>query len=156
VQRGGARSTDGFRGRARTTVALVLLVAAALAATPATVAKIRRTLAEYPEGGDHLSRFERRMRPVREQLQHQFNLERVGYLPPMALRSDQIAWRTNPHFLWTRYSLAPVQLLPTWETEAVFADLRALRSDPAATIPVELKIEKDFGDGMLLLRRRQQ
>jgi len=134
-------------------VALVAIVAAALAALPTTVMRIQRIVADHPPEGDYVTRFVDRLQPVREALL-QRQLMRVGYLPRMAVRSSPMQMRGGAHFLWTRYALAPILLRPTWRESFVLADLR-FEDDPAATMPDQLTVEKNFGDGLLLLRRRK-
>jgi hypothetical protein len=134
----------------RTGVAVALLVAAALAPLPPTAARIQRLIAEMPPEGDTLTRFARRLVPVREQLQTR--LARVGYLPPVEMRRDVHQITVSAHFLYTRYALAPVQLLPQWDVGFVLADLR-FQTRPS--IPAWLEVDTNFGDGLLLLRRRE-
>ena len=93
--------------------------------------------------------YDRRLKPVRDWRQ----VPRVGFLPPPALRAVPGAVACDLGFLASRFALAPTLLLPQPLVPLVFTDFSA-EPDPRAAIPHCFAVEHDFGDGLLLLRRK--
>ena len=131
--------------RVRLAVALAAVIAAAL--LPA--AGVVQQLASSPDWDrprdDPISAFERRYAPLRAALGGETV---IGYLAPTA--GDSPAARA--HFYMSRYALAPVQVVDGIEPSLVVADGIADRQ----RLPPELAVRRDFGDGLLLLERRER
>ena len=89
---------------------------------------------------DPISMFERHVAPLREVLRGE---PMVGYLP-----SPQIEDRTA-HLYTLRYALAPVPVLDDTDLPLVIADGVA----GGQRLPPNLRVRRDFGDGLLLLER---
>ena len=125
----------------RARLALLLIGAAALVpAASITEQLLRDGLA--PRAAIHpVTLLEQRLAPLREALRDQ---RAVGYLAPSGEDADQSATRLYV----TRYALAPL-LVGDRGAPLVIAD--GVRP---SELPADLEIARDFGDGLLLLRRR--
>lgn len=89
---------------------------------------------------DPISVIERRLAPLRDAVR----TERVvGYLAP-----PQVADHTA-HLYTVRYALAPVQVLDALDLPLVVADGVA----DAQPLPPQLRVRRDFGQGLLLLEQ---
>lgn len=131
--------------RARLSVALGCVVAAALLPAFGVFQQLVSSPGWYRLRDDPISAFERRYAPLRAAL----GSERVvGYLAPVA--QDSPAARA--HFYMSRYALAPVQVVDGTEPSLVVADGIA----ESSRVPAELTVRRDFGGGLLLLERPQR
>lgn len=93
-----------------------------------------------PRGEDPISMFERCLAPLRDSVR----TERVvGYLA-----ASQVVDRTA-HFYAVRYALAPVQVVDDLDLPLVVADGVA----DAQSLPSQLRVRRDFGQGLLLLEQ---
>lgn len=124
----------------RARLAVAILAAAALL-PPASVA-VQLLAVGLPAGprADPISAFEQRLAPVRAALA---GTVRVGYLAP----PGQPAERAAARLYLTRYALAPVLVL-----DELTAVLLADGVRDRAALPAGYRVERDFGDGLLLLR----
>src|SRR5262249_13742817 len=126
----------------RANAALAAVIVAALLPAAGIFLNVAANPAILRRQDDPMSTFERRVAPLRDVL----SSERVvGYLAPA-----QIADRTA-HFYSVRYALAPVQVLDEVDLPLVVADGV---TDPQH-LPSQLRVRRDFGDGLLLLERVQ-
>jgi hypothetical protein len=91
---------------------------------------------------DPMSMFERRLAPVREAIRGE---RAVGFWTPQA--EDHTA-----HLYNLRYALAPVLVVDDPDLPIVVADRV---TDPRA-LPPQLRVRRDFGQGLLLLERAPQ
>jgi len=137
----------------RVLAALVLLLVTVLLPLRITGAWIAALLASRPSP-DALTEHDRRLAPVRDALVAS-GATQVGYLPRTALRAHLDRLTSDPHYLATRYALAPILVLPTTSATVVFADLGA-ESDPSGAIPGELEVLRRFDDRLVLLRWKVQ
>jgi hypothetical protein len=128
---------------ARARLAMALLGAAAL--LPALGLALQLGGSGWQTAADELGAFDRRLTPLRAALRGE---ARVGYLPP----GGSLGARGGAaHFSLTRYALAPVLVVVGAEPGLVVADGVVDR----ARVPPELEVARDFGGGLLLLRRRR-
>jgi hypothetical protein len=91
---------------------------------------------------DPVSAFERRVAPLRAALRGERG---VGYLAP-----EQAPNRVA-HLYSLRYTLAPIQVFDDVQRALVVADGVA----DTRRLPPDLRVRRDFGDGLLLLERVQ-
>ena len=86
---------------------------------------------------DPLSVFERRLAPLRDAVRGE---RQVGYLPPEGVEREA-------HLYSLRYTLVPVQVIDALDQPLVVAD----GMTSATRIPPQLRVRRDFGNGLLLL-----
>jgi hypothetical protein len=123
----------------RVRIALAAVVAAALLPAWGVFVQVASNPEMLRPRVDPLSRFERHLAPLREALGGE---RAVGYLPPSEEAIDRVA-----HLYSVRYALAPVKVLNQIDLPLVVADGYA-KGQP---LPPQLRVRRDFGDGLLLL-----
>jgi hypothetical protein len=143
MTRGGLPPAPPTRIRlVRARVAAFLLAAGAVFLS-ARLLEYSITQRRASPGMDEVSRHEARLAPVRASLPaHGI----VGYL------SDQRD-RARALFL-AQYVLAPVVLDPSAERDTVVGDFADPRAGRMLAARRSLEVVRDFGDGLVLLRRR--
>lgn len=135
--------------RARAGIALVLLYAAA-----SGVAWIRlAATAPGQPASDEISSYERRFVNLRAALPARGVVGYVGDPDPEGGTPDQREANSLLHFkryLLAQYALAPLVLIESTEPEVVVGNF-----DPGSrpSLPTGFQIERDFGNGLVLLRR---
>ena len=133
-------------------VAVAILVAATLVPFAATA---RRTAAflERAATEDAISQHDRRLASLREALLAR-GVTRVGYLMRTPLRGEpRMVLISDPHYLTTRYALAPIEVRVGVTPELVVADL-AVEPDPGGGLPSDLEVAERFDERVVLLRHR--
>lgn len=127
----------------RVRVALAAVITAALLPAAGVFMDVVSNPGMLRWGDDPISMFERRLAPLRDSVR----TERVvGYLAP-----PQVADRTA-HLYTVRYALAPVQVLDDLDLPLVVAD----RVTDARRLPPQLRVRRDFGQGLLLLEQARR
>lgn len=130
--------------RARVIAGVVCVVLAALLPTVGVILQLRETPNWYRPRDDDVSAFERRYVELRRELAGETP---VGYLAPSRL--DPAARKA--HLYMTRYVLAPTLVRDGPMTQLVVADLVG----DASELPRRYIVRRNFGNGLLLLERRQ-
>jgi len=124
----------------RRRVALAALIIAALLPAAGVFMDVVRNPAMLRQNDDPISAFERRLAPLRAALRSEAV---VGYLAP-----EQVAHRTA-HLFTMRYALAPIRVLNKSDLPLVVAD----GVIDARHLPPQLRVRRDFGQGLLLLEQ---
>lgn len=124
----------------RLRLALAAVLATALMPAAGIFTQVLRDPRTLTRRDDPISAFERRLAPLREALRGE---RVVGYLAP-----PQVADRTA-HLYTVRYALAPVRVRNTIDLPLVVAD----GATDAQPLPPQLRVRRDFGDGLLLLEQ---
>jgi hypothetical protein len=135
--------------RARVALALVLLYALA---SGAAWIKLAAT-APRRSASDEISTYERRFRDLRAALPAQGVVGYLGHPDPDGRTSEEREANSLLHFkryLLAQYALAPVVLIESTEPQLVVGNF-----DPgtAPSAPRGFRIERDFGNGLVLFRR---
>jgi hypothetical protein len=136
--------------RTRAGLALVLLYALASSAAWIRLA----ATAPARAGSDEISSYERRFLELRTALPPHGVVGYVGDPDPEGATPAQRNATSLLHFkryLLAQYALAPVVLIENTEPELVVGNF-----DPGSrpSLPRGFQIERDFGNGLVLLRRR--
>ena len=135
--------------RARAGIALVLLYAAA-----SGVAWIRlAATAPGRAASDEISSYERRFVKLRAALPARGVVGYIGDPDPEGGTPDQREANSLLHFkryLLAQYALAPLVLIESTEPEVVVGNFEP-GSRPS--LPTGFQIERDFGNGLVLVRR---
>ena len=124
----------------RLRVALAAVIATAMLPAAGIFTEVLRDPGMLRWRDDPISAFERRLAPLREALRSE---SVVGYLAP-----PQVADRAA-HLYTVRYALAPVRVRNSIEPPLVVAD----GVTDAQRLPPQLRLRRDFGEGLLLLEQ---
>lgn len=144
---------EGSWARTRTLIALLVILAYAGAST----ARWAKRAAEWPAGvaQDEISTYERRFADLRKMLPSRGVVGYLGHPEPTADAPGEANAAALLHFrryLLAQYSLAPLLLIESTEPDFVIGNF-----DPGVTAPAlaGLRVVRDFGDGLVLLRRAE-
>jgi len=124
----------------RVRLVLAVVIVAALLPTAGILLQVASNPGILAWRDDQISAFERHVAPLRDVLRDE---RVVGYLA-----SPQIENRTA-HLYTMRYALAPVTVVDDIDLPLVVADGVA----DARRLPPQLRVRRDFSDGLLLLER---
>lgn len=128
---------------ARVAIALTSFVGAALLPAFAVLVQLVQSPGWYRPHDDAVSAYERRCAALREALH---GAAVVGYLAPALPAASQTA-----SLYMTQYSLAPVEVVDDPDHALVVAD-----GLPDRRVPPGFAVRRDFGNGLLLLERRER
>jgi hypothetical protein len=126
----------------RVALALTALVATALLPACAVLVQLLQSPGWYRPHDDAVSAYERRCAALRAALH---GAAVVGYLAPALPAASQTA-----SLYMMQYSLAPIEVVDDPDHTLVVADGMPDRS----RVPPGLAVRRDFGNGLLLLERR--
>jgi hypothetical protein len=133
----------GYPGRARAGIAIILLMSALAVCTLASYYAVASRDTQIPAG---IVMDEDRFTGIRAMLPPRGT---VGYL------SDAGGRQENPKaYFLTQYFLAPVVIAPDTAHELVVANFASGSAIATLAASHGLSIEKDFSNGVALLRRR--
>jgi hypothetical protein len=130
--------------RTRAGLALVLLYALASSAAWIRLA----ATAPARAGSDEISSYERRFLPPHGVVGYVGDPDPEGATPAQRNATSLLHFK---RYLLAQYALAPVVLIESTEPELVVGNF-----DPGSrpSLPRGFQIERDFGNGLVLLRRR--
>jgi hypothetical protein len=146
-----AQAADHSWGRTRTRIALLVVLLYAAAST----AKWAHRGVEWPARAaqDEVSAYERRFAELRTMLPPRGVVGYLGHPEPTGATprdSNAAALLHFRRYLLAQYTLSPLLLIESTEPEFVVGNF-----DPGTGRPttVGLRVVRDFGDGLVLLRR---
>jgi len=140
-----ARPTAAPRPPFTAMLAVAILAATAMIPTFTIVVQLAQEEPWKKVPTDPTTLADRRLAPLRAALA---GAAEVGYLPPAA-RTDMAS--ATVHLYMLTYALAPTVVRDRAGPLVVADEVK----DPH-TLPPDLEVVRDFGDGLLLLRRRPQ
>lgn len=127
------------------TLAVAILAATAVIPTFTIVVQLAQERPWQEVATDPTTVFDRRIAPLRAALA---GAAEVGYLPPPA-RTDMAS--ATVHLYLLTYALAPTVVRDEGGPLVVADEVKDPRS-----LPPDLEVVRDFGDGLFLLQRRPQ
>lgn len=146
-----AAVAGGSWNRTRVRIALVLVL---LYAGASTVRWLQRG-AQWPAhpAQDEISASDRRFQPLRSVLPARGVVGYLGHPDPRGPTPQQADAAALLHFrryLLAQYALAPLVLIESTEPEFVIGNFD---SGPLPPAPAQMRVMRDFGDGLVLYRR---
>jgi hypothetical protein len=142
---------EGSWSRTRTRIALLVILLYAGASTARWVKRGAESPARVAQ--DEISTYERRFDDLRKMLPPRGVVGYLGHPEPIGGAPREANAAALLHFrryLLAQYSLAPLLLIESTEPDFVIGNF-----DPGVTVPATagLRVVRDFGDGLVLLRR---
>lgn len=140
-----------LRYSTRVTIASFLLVIAAFLASLKTLS----SLAFYPARFTHdsVTEYEKRFAEVKKLLPVD---KAVGYITDTDASIEPNGGEARRHFYLAQYAIIPTILSDSTTPELVLGNFENAKIDTRYLVKRNLVIEKNFGDGVLLLHHKKQ